>query len=315
MNNHDNGYNVILENLQQCLSEVQVEKGVHYHNLTLFPLVGNEVVEPPYLLLEEAIGQKAAEVQEIHEAGSVPELLLINHADKPILLPEGEILVGAKQNRVINITLLVAAQPKTVIPVSCVEQGRWGYRSRTFEPKFFASPEIRHKKVRSVHRSMERSGRPISDQGEVWQEVAEHHACLQVHSPTGSFTDSFEARRDTLEQYRKHLQIPREASGMVLTRGERILGLDLFDSPRTFNKLSERLLDGYILEALRDNRDTEKPRRKRIREFIAQLPPLARIQGATVGIGVGIRLTSDTISGCGLWYSGKIRHLAVFSAN
>ena len=44
--------------------------------------------------------------------------------DLPLLLPDGEQLVGAKQNRILNMTVLVAAQSEVTIPVSCVEQVR-----------------------------------------------------------------------------------------------------------------------------------------------------------------------------------------------
>ncbi len=69
------------------------------------------------------------------------------------LIPEGEILMGAKQNRVINVTVLVAAGVKFVLPVSCVEAGRWRYKSRHFESKFCAPPSLRNKKLKAVHRN------------------------------------------------------------------------------------------------------------------------------------------------------------------
>ena len=66
-------------------------------------------------------------MEEVNESGSVPNLAVKNKCDRPLLIPEGEILIGAKQNRVINITVLVAAGVKFVLPVSCVEAGRWRY--------------------------------------------------------------------------------------------------------------------------------------------------------------------------------------------
>ena len=40
--------------------------------------------------------------------------------------------IGAKQNRVANLTLLISAATTTTIPVSCVEQDRWSFQSDEF---------------------------------------------------------------------------------------------------------------------------------------------------------------------------------------
>jgi hypothetical protein len=42
----------------------------------------------------------------------VPQLLFINDAMRPVLLLDGEELVGAKQNRVLNLTVLAPAPPR-----------------------------------------------------------------------------------------------------------------------------------------------------------------------------------------------------------
>ncbi len=54
-----------------------------------------------YLTLDEALAAKTATVTEVSESGSVPELYFQNEGDLPVLLLDGEELVGAKQNRVL----------------------------------------------------------------------------------------------------------------------------------------------------------------------------------------------------------------------
>ena len=96
---------------------------------------------------------------EVSDDGSVPELNVSNKGNRPILIPEGEILVGAKQNRVVNVTVLVAAHSEFTVPVSCVEQGRWRYQSREFRSEYCATPSLRSKKMRSVQRNRAECGR------------------------------------------------------------------------------------------------------------------------------------------------------------
>ncbi len=57
---------------------------------------------------------------------------MLNHADIDALILDGTELRGAKQNRMVNITIIVGKHSEAPIPVSCVEQGRWAYRSRGF---------------------------------------------------------------------------------------------------------------------------------------------------------------------------------------
>ena len=88
-----------------------------------------------YLLSDEAIAAGSVTVEEVSEGGSVPDLLVTNPGDSRVLFLEGEELRGAKQNRVLNTSVLVAAHSKTTIPVSCVEQGRWRYRTQALLPR------------------------------------------------------------------------------------------------------------------------------------------------------------------------------------
>ena len=75
-----------------------------HDSATIFPLFSRIEQVAEYLTLSEAYGLKAISVRETSESGSVPELLVINRADQPVLILDGEEILGAKQNRTLNTT-------------------------------------------------------------------------------------------------------------------------------------------------------------------------------------------------------------------
>src|SRR5689334_10631592 len=116
----------------QLFASVLTAEPVTHGALAVIPILAPNLDDPDWLTLED-VGDRAR-VTEVSEAGSVPFLKVANGADQPLLLLDGEELIGAKQNRILNTTVLVAARAEVNIPVSCVEQGRWGYRGRQFRP-------------------------------------------------------------------------------------------------------------------------------------------------------------------------------------
>ncbi len=107
------------------LMRLEAAKVQVFKNLVVTPLVGDGLAPPPYRLLDDVLEDGCAQVSEVSESGSVPELRFVNNCTASVLLLDGEELIGAKQNRILNLTVLVPAKTEMVIPVSCVEQGRW----------------------------------------------------------------------------------------------------------------------------------------------------------------------------------------------
>ena len=103
--------------IQETLNLLSCGAAVSLSNLSVMPLLTNAGNEPDYLTLDEALARGDVRVTETSEAGEVPELRLENRADQPVLLVDGEELVGAKQNRVLNLTILAPAKATITIPV------------------------------------------------------------------------------------------------------------------------------------------------------------------------------------------------------
>jgi hypothetical protein len=298
---------------RELLSTLTIGEPSHHHNLTFFPLVWPQPHEPSYKLLSTAIEAGEAVVEEVNESGSVPNLAVTNKAKSPLLIPEGEILMGAKQNRVINVTVLVAAGVKFVLPVSCVEAGRWRYQSRHFESKFHSPPSLRHKKLKAVHRNRSESGLAASNQGEVWDEVQACLSGVNAHSETSSLTDAFVSAEETLKEHCKNLVLPEGAAGVLVGRDDRIIGMDLFDSPTTLKTLWNRLSDAYFFDALRNPSAAPATPADHAQRFIERLGSAAKPRIPALALGDELEISGDGLVGAALLYDGGLCHLAAFS--
>jgi hypothetical protein len=231
--------------------QIRVGEPLRYRSLSVFPLFTESNSSVEYLLADEAIRDQLLAVQEVSEGGSVPELLVENKGDIRVLFLEGEELVGAKQNRILNTSILVAAKSKTRIPVSCVERGRWGYKSKFFESSGSHSPStVRYALKASVTHSLEAHGTRHSDQGEVWNNVGAMHASHAVESATHAMSDAFDAYKDQVSEFQQNLRYVDGAFGMAIVIGSKVVGCDLFDKPATCRKVWDRLLSGLVFDAL-----------------------------------------------------------------
>ncbi|MFO7598242.1 MAG: DUF6569 family protein [Candidatus Desulfacyla sp.] len=106
------------------MENLKVGREQVHKNLALYPLLSAYSAAVEYLLLDEALSGGLIEVVEVSGGGSVPELKVVNKSVKLVLILDGEELVGAKPNRIVNTTILVGRNSTLVIPVSCVEHGR-----------------------------------------------------------------------------------------------------------------------------------------------------------------------------------------------
>jgi hypothetical protein len=233
------------------LPAIRVGDSLRHDSLTVFPLFADSEGQVDYLLSDEAIQAGTVTVQEVSEGGSVPDLLVENSGDLRVLFLEGEQLVGAKQNRVLNTSVLLPARSKIKIPVSCVESGRWAYKSRLFGSSgSHSSSKLRHTLKRSVTESLSYGAGHRSDQGKVWEEVDKQQATLGVSSETAAMEDSFTLHQPRIDLVTEQFQYPEGAVGLAVALGDTIVAVDLFDKPATCSKVWRRLLSGFILEAV-----------------------------------------------------------------
>lgn len=230
---------------------VRVGDAIRHQALSVFPLFAGPATPVDYLLSDEGIASGAVAIEEISQAGSVPELMVENKGDIRVLFIEGEELIGAKQNRILNTSVLIAAKSKTKIPVSCVEAGRWHHKSRHFGSSGHCSPSrLRYFVKGAVSHSLKTGRGHRSDQGKVWEEVARQQASLATPSGTSAMSDTFDAYQDRMAEFRNKLKYVEGATGLAVAIGNKVVAVDLFDKPTTCQKVWNRLLSGFVLDAL-----------------------------------------------------------------
>jgi hypothetical protein len=260
----------------------------------VFPLFGEPVSRVEYVLSGEAISTEKVNVTEVSHSGSVPDLLVENKGDIRVLFLEGEELIGAKQNRILNTSVLVAAHSKTKIPVSCVEAGRWGYRGRSFGSSGSHSPsKLRYCLKASVTGSVRAERGHRSDQGEIWEEVARQQKALGAFSGTSAMSDTFIAYGKRLEEFREKLPYVDGAIGAVVAVGGKVVSCDLFDKPSTCQKVWNRLLSGVVLDALEAQKDEKQAEAADVEALLRGLGGLPWQPADRVGEGEELRASSD----------------------
>ncbi|MGQ0656005.1 MAG: ARPP-1 family domain-containing protein, partial [Betaproteobacteria bacterium] len=267
--------------------------------------------------LDDAVDRGLAEVTEVSREGSVPELAFENRSAEKILLVDGDELVGAKQNRILNITLLVGGGVKVNIPVSCVEQGRWSYNSRSFgsaRRALFA--RARAKKMVRVSESLRQRGDRRSDQSEVWADVAAKVAFCRAESDTMAMADAYDKTASRLEDYVRAFRAQPRQVGAVVALDGRVTGLEVFDSAAAFSRYLEKLVRANAMDALETaGRPASPPSPEEVQAFLAKVQRADAETFKALGDGEDVRLRGKSVAGAALLAEGRVVHLAGYAVD
>jgi len=267
-----------------------------------------------YLPGPDAFGSGAIRVAERGDGAVVPELEVSVIGPHPVLLIEGEAILGAQQNRVLNVSVVLGAETGDVVPVSCVEAGRWGRAEATRRSSRHSPAALRRVKTRSVAEAARRTGTRHSDQGAVWDEVDEllhtHHAA----SPSSALEDVYASVAPRLDEALVGIEPADEQVGVVALAAGRVVALDLFDDPTTLRSYWDQLVGGYALDALAADHaaaDAEVLVAE-VERFLAAVAAATVDRSPGAGEGTDLVLDGDAVVGLGVEWHEVVRHLAVF---
>jgi len=299
--------------LEQTLKSLRIGEAQHYRNLTVFPLLSPNPKNAFYMTLEQALAQNSLHITEVDEGGSVPELLLKNRGEQPVLLLDGEELIGAKQNRMLNLTILAPANSTLVIPVSCIEQGRWHAHSHRFDSAgrvMYA--ELRARKLGQVSEALHRRSSRSADQSSVWQNIQCKLGEKGVESYSDCASDLYGHHQHSLHSYITAFYTTAGQTGVAFAIDGKVAGIDLFDSESTLQSALSKLVKSYALECFDKPAQQQNTHAHDIQHMLDELASAEVAQFTAIGMGHDLRFNSRHYRGAALEADDRIVHLCAF---
>lgn len=271
-----------------------------------------------YISGAAAIRKNYIEVKEISQTGSVNNLIVHNNSDKYIFFSDGDILSGAKQNRVLNTSVFLAPNFTKQIPVSCVERGRWSHTSSKFSETDYTAPiNLRAKKSEQVSENLDLNNGFMADQSEVWEEVIRCCEMNVVESPTSNLSDVFEMKKETIEETGRSLAASEKANGLAIFINRNLLSIELFNRQDIYKEYFSKILRGVNSEAMHLTQDIKRLEEVeatfKTNDFFDELENRKFKTFPGVGVGKEKRYESNDFSGFSLEFEEHLIHLAMLS--
>jgi hypothetical protein len=297
------------EAIARALGSLSLGEPQRFEGLTVIPLLGRPPLPPRGCATLEQALERGFQIEE-KDGGSVPEVWVTNRSDQAVFLMGGEILSGARQDRIVRQDVLVGPRRKRLsVPVYCVEQGRWHFTTQAFgSEKNLGTYKLRAKA---------RAGGP-QGQSLVWAEVASANEQAGVLSSTGAYQDAYRdsrmARRvEELERRLAGLARGQpQAVGVVIGLGEAIVSLDLFGDPSLFRELWPKILKSTALAALSTRAGTAQVARGQAAGLLELLARADYLNAPAVDLGTALVLGDARWEASALVSEGLLLHLAAF---
>lgn len=305
------------EAVNHTLEQLRFGEPQQFRNLCVVPIFFDGPAGPTYQTLTEAWKREQVTVTEVSEGGSVPNLKVTNLSDQPLVLVDGEELVGAKQNRIVNTTMMLEPNSETVIPVSCTEAGRWRYNSRHFQDAgVIMAAKARYNKSERLLYNLKMKAQYDADQSGVWKDIDHLHRKSGSHSQTGAMHDAYLQRAQDMKEYLQAFPLQPGQQGMVVFLNGRPVGADYLSRPEAYTHLHDKLLKSHVIEAVSEKKELKDKADWAIDAhlFLQSLTQAGEVSThQPIGLGVDYRFEGQRSKGAALVYDDAVIHLSSYA--
>lgn len=218
---------------------------------------------------------------------------MLNTADLPLLLLEGQLLEGGMQHRMVARTVLLAPGTEERLAVVCVEEGRW---SGTGEHR--VSGRRASIRVRGGLRSAD-------GQGEVWRRVRRYDS-ERGRSATSSYLDHADRSERIIDDLVSGLRpFPGQVGVLIGLAGQPLVA-EVFDTPESLGRHFDAIVRAAAMDAV--GLPPSATPGRRARRFLDRAGLVRTCPTEHAGIGLGGTGRSEHVEATALLWGGHAIH-------
>jgi len=128
-------------------------------------------------------------------------------------------------------------------------------------------------------------------------------------------SEIYKKKGESIKDYTQHFSLADSQIGAVFVINGQVVGMDCFGKPETFEKVFDKLVESYALDAIDtpESKQDSTVERDKATEFVHSPTTCKAEPHPSVGLGTDCRLKSKTTTGFALAHNDQVLHLSAFS--
>ena len=220
---------MIISSLNNLNVDIELLTPQVHENMAIIPLKTGKTYNVDLLTLEKGIELGLVNVKEC-EHSQVNTLIVENRSVTPLILIDGEEVVGGDQNRIVSETLIIAPKSSMKIPVNCSEQGRWAYKKEFIHSEYIANYNTRRAK-----------------------EYARRKNHSVQHTVWSSIHESYDNLKKNHNEIVKSFEIVEGQNGVLVIVDGEIIGFEVFLNSDIYRQFHEKIIKSYLIDSKLEN--------------------------------------------------------------
>lgn len=156
----------------------------------------------------------------------------------------------------------------------------------------------------------------VSDQSEVWSEIASLHADMGTSSRTGAMREAYTSKNADLDSYVEAFPSVSNQQGCLVFLNGVAMGLDVLSREDAYQTVHDQLIKSYAMDALRpSNGKVTSPFPEHAETFRGKAEQCRESRFESPGVGHDYRFDGNEVIGSALVYGGHVIHAAFFKTD